>query len=376
MACPDTGQLRAYLDDALSPLQRAEVAAHLASCVTCQSSLSTLRLNADQVGRLLGPPASLADPTATFARLRSRIETQSPPVPRRNTVQTQYWSRPRPSWLGTLGAALAIICLVIFPPVRTAADELLQVFRVRQVVFFPVDPARIDQLEEMDVTPPSLFVEEPAVLNAPAPPRDVESAVEASQAVGFAVRAPTTLPEAPSERRITVRDRTILSFQVNIDAVRRVLEIAGIDDASVPDALGSEPITVDVGAWVAQRYAGQDWTIELYQGHSPDVTLPDGVDLAALGRTGLRMLGMSEAEAEAISAQIDWTSTLVVPIPPRVEEVRTVTINGRDGLLFGVSREGSQHWMLYWQEGERFYILEADGAISDEAVLAVANALQ
>jgi hypothetical protein len=36
---------------------------------------------------------------------------------------------------------------------------------------------------------------------------------------------------------------------------------------------------------------------------------------------------MSAAEAETISRQSDWTSTLVVPIPPQVQDVRSVTIN-------------------------------------------------
>jgi len=376
MECTDPGLLRAYLDDALPPEQRAEVAAHLASCSSCQNSLSTLRANAAQVDTLLGPPATLDDQLAAFARLKSRSETEAARTQRRTTMQTQRWSPARRSWLGTVGAALAIISLLLFPPIRAAADELLQVFRVREVVFFPVDPARVSQLEELDAAGATLFASEPTVLNTPAPPRDVASVGEASEAVGFSVRAPATLPEAPAERKITVRDRTLLSMQVNVDALRQLLTIAGIDDVTLPDALGDEPITVDVGAWAAQRYAGQDWRIELYQGRSPDVTLPEGVNLATLGRIGLRVLGMSEAEAETISRQIDWTSTLVVPIPPQVQDVRSVTVNGHDGLLVGTSEEDGQGWLLYWQEDELFYILEASGALSDDAVLAAANSLR
>jgi anti-sigma factor RsiW len=376
MECHDPGLLRAYLDDALPPAVRAEVAAHLAHCTPCRESLSTLRTSAAQVSALLGPPATLADPAAAFARLRGRIDPQSLPTPRRTTMQAQRWLPARRSWLGTVGAALAIISLLIFPPIRAAADELLQVFRVREVVFFPVDPARLSQLEDLDEALPTLFASEPTVVNDPAPPRDVESVDEATRAVGFPVRAPSALPEAPAERRITVRDRAVLSMQVDVDALRQLLAVAGIDDVALPDALGDEPITVDVRPWAAQRYAGQGWSVELYQGHSPDVTLPDGVDLATLGRTGLRVLGMSEAEAETVSRRIDWTSTLVVPIPPQVQDVRSVTVNNHDGLLVGASEEGGQSWLLYWQEGDLFYILEADGAISDAQVLAAANSLR
>lgn len=376
MQCADHGLLRAYLDDALPPQQRAEVAAHVAECASCRERLSTLRASAAQVSALLGPPATLADPAAVFERLKSGIAPPSPQTPRRTMMQTQRWQTARRSWLGTVGAALAIVSLLIFPPVRAAADELLQIFRVRQVVFFPVDQGRIDQLEELDVAGATLFASEPTVVNTPAPPRDVESVGEASQAVGFAVRAPAALPEAPAEGTITVRDRTVLSMQVNVDALRQLLAIAGIDDVSLPDALGEEPITVDVRPWAAQRYAGQGWRIELYQGHSPDVTLPEGVDLAELGRTGLRVLGMSEAEAETFSRQVDWASTLVVPIPPQVQDVRSVRVNDHDGLLVGTREGGGQSWLLYWQEGDLFYILAANGALSDAEVLAAANSLR
>lgn len=376
MACTDPGTLRAYLDDALPSQQRAAVTAHLTSCTPCQERLGALRASAAHVGALLGPPATLADPAAAFERLRGRIGPQVPPTPRRSMMQTHPWSPARRSWLGTVGAALAIVSLLIFPPIRATADELLQIFRVRQVVLFPVDPARISQLEKLDVAGLTLFASEPTVLNSPAPPRDVASLDEASQAVGFPVRAPETLPAAPAERTITVRDRTVLSMQVNLDALRQMLAITGIDDVTLPDALGDEPITVDVGAWASQRYAGQGWSIELYQGHSPDVTLPDGVDLATLGRTGLRVLGMSAAEAATISSQIDWTSTLVVPIPPQVQDVRSVTVDGRDGMLVGTGEAGDQSWLLYWQEGDRFYVLEADGALDDAAVLAAAGSLR
>lgn len=376
MECTDHGLLRAYLDDALSPQQSAEIATHLASCASCRENVGTLRASASQVSTLLGPPATLTDPEAAFARLTSRIASQSEQTPRRTMTQTQRWSRVRRSWVGTAGAALALVSLLLFPPVRAAADELLQVFRVRQVVFFPVDPARVDQLEELDIAVPTLFAREPTILNSPAPPRDVEAVGEASQAVGFPVRAPAALPTTPTERSITVRDRTLLSMQVNVDALRQMLAIAGIDDVTLPDALGDEPITIDVSPWAAQRYAGPDWSIELYQGRSPDVTLPEGVDLATLGRTGLRVLGMSEAEAETVSRQIDWTSTLVVPIPPRVQDVRSVSVGGHDGLLVGTSEERSQSWLLYWQEDDLFYILEANGTLSDAEVLAAANSLR
>jgi hypothetical protein len=376
MVCTDHGLLRAYLDDALPPHGRAEVEAHLAQCVSCQHTLHTLRDNAAQVAALLGPPASIPDPAAAWARLKHRIDSPPSPTPRRTTMHIRHWSRVSRSWLVAASAALAILSLLIFPPVRAAADRLLQVFRVRSVVFLPIDPARIAQLQELDVDIPTLFAKEPEITNSPAPPREVGSVAEASQAVGFPVRAPATLPDANADTTITVNDRTTFSLQVNVDAMRQMLALTGIEDATVPDALGDAPITIDIGAFAAQEYDGEDWNVMLYQGRSPDVALPDGVDLATLGRTGLRVLGMSEAEADQVSKEIDWTSTLVVPIPPGVQEARPVTVNDRDGLLLGKTEDGEQGWLVYWQEGENFYVLETDGDIGDSEVLRIASSVR
>jgi len=376
MLCNDHGLLRTYLDDALPPQQRSEVAAHLADCSSCQAVLAGLRANTVQVRTLLGSPATMPDPAATFQRLKNRIDPLQPDSFRRNTMQTSGRSRARRSWIVAAGAAMALISLLLFPPVRAAADRLLQVFRVRSVVFFPIDPARIQQLQQLDVDMPALFASAPTVINEPAPPREVSSTGEASQAVGFPVHEPADLPGTTSETTIKVIDRTAFSFQVNVDAMRQVLAITGIEDVTIPDELGEEQITVDVAAWASQRYDGSDWEIELYQGRSPDVTLPDGVDLAALGRTGLRVLGMDEAQADAVSRQIDWTSTLVVPIPPDIQDVRSVTINNSEGLLVGSTEQGGQHWMLYWQDDDHFYILQAEGAVTDQQVIAAARSMR
>ena len=291
-------------------------------------------------------------------------------------MPTRHWFRTQRSSLIAMGAAIAMIGLLFFPPVQAAADRLLQVFRVRDVVFLPINPARIQQLQEMEGGMPALFVEEPALLNEPAPPRAVASAGEASQAVGFPVREPADLPGIASETTIKIMDRTALSFQVNVDGVRQVLAVTGIEDVTIPDALGEKPITVNVAAWASQRYAGENWELQLFQGRSPDVTLPEGVDLAALGRAGLRVLGMDEAKADEVSRQIDWTSTLVVPIPPNIEDVRSVTINGSDGLLVGSDEDGGQHWMLYWQENDQFYVLQAEGAVTEQQLIAAASSMR
>ncbi len=71
----------------------------------------------------------------------------------------------------------------------------------------------------------------------------------------------------------------------------------------------------------------------LFQAATPQVELPEGFDLATLGRLGLRVTGMSAEEALSFSRAIDWRATLLVPVPVQGGTFREVEVSGRKGLL-------------------------------------------
>lgn len=276
----------------------------------------------------------------------------------------------RRRWAALAATLVAALALLALPPVRAAADQLLQVFRVRTVVFIPVSEDRIRQLESLDFDENTLFIAEPEVVNTPAEPRTFATAEEAAAAAGLAaLEQPTDLPAPPTSVEFTVTDRTVSQFQVNVEAARQLLALVGVSDVTLPDALGTQPITIDLAPVVMARYEGPGYSIELVQGHSPDVTLPDGVDLAQLGRAALRLLGMAPDQADALSQQIDWNSTLVFPFPANLDTIRQVSINGAPGLLVSGEAGRDDASQLYWQRGDRFFVLMAEGSGRDERAL-------
>src|SRR5207237_6794089 len=142
----------------------------------------------------------------------------------------------------------------------------------------------------------------------------VGSPDEAGKAVGFRPGQPSTFPSAPTSTEIKVQESMKVQAQVNVATVREVMQGLGITDVSLPDALGSAPITADVPAFAQTTYSGPGYRLTLVQGRSPTVTMPAGVDLAQLGRAGLRLIGMAPEQADEMSRQLDWSSTLVVPL--------------------------------------------------------------
>jgi len=272
----------------------------------------------------------------------------------------------RRALFSAFAVALVVLSFVSFPTLRAAADSLLQTFRVQSVVFVPVNADRIKQLSGILSDPTSLFISQPSVVGTPNSSR-FGSVQEAAQAAGFTPDQPATFPTAPASTQFTVHANMKVAAQVNVDTIRKLLETVGITDVSLPDALGSEPITADVPPFVESRYTGNGYDITLVQGHSPNVTLPKGVDLAQLGKAGLELIGMQPDQADQMSRQIDWSSTLVVPFPAYLNNVLKVDIGGSQGLL--VTAEGvssskeavNPTLAVYWQKGDRFYVLAGRG---------------
>src|SRR5438552_467447 len=105
-------------------------------------------------------------PRREFAeQLRARLGGEALPAPHRATA------RHMPAWAG-IAAAVAIGALAFaLPSVRASAQAFLDLFRVRNFAAVPVDPARIDQLENGRLDLKQLLGDHVETLQEPGPPR-------------------------------------------------------------------------------------------------------------------------------------------------------------------------------------------------------------
>lgn len=384
--CTNEGTLRAYLDQELPVAARDAVADHLAQCVMCRERLDDLRLQTERVGAILsaGSAGEVPDPHHALHKLKqaagyaerdepsSRRASSAAPV-WRTYMQTSFWTKKV-----AIGLAVVVVLvgLLALPPVRALADQLLQVFRLQKVVFVPVSSERMEELDNLDFDGQTLFVSEPEMIKEPGDPQTVETIAEAAGMVGYDVYEPTVFSCTPLTTTLNVLDSSAMQFQVNVEGARQMLEMLDIHDVTVPDALGNEPITVEMSPLVAARYACERGSYTLIQGHSPSVSVPDGVDLAEPGRALLRLLGVEPYQADILSKEIDWGSTLVFPFPANLDTIRQVTVNGVDGLLTDGSdwdedsghghRRYRNHNQLYWQQDDMFYVLMGENVGSSD----------
>lgn len=286
-------------------------------------------------------------------------------------TMSRTWRRA----IGAVGALALAVALLALPPVQAAADQLLKVFRVQSVVFVPVDQDRIRELEQLDFDSSTLFVSEPTVVGGEQAPVSAASAAEASALAGFTVAEPA-LASPPLSTEYQVQGRATVEAQVNVESARQLLQLAGVTDVALPDALGDAPIRADVPPSVVSTYRGADYELTLVQGTSPEVALPEGVDLAQLGTAVLRMLGTSPDQAAQLSSQIDWSTTFVFPFPANLDGVRTVSVDGLTGLMVTSRERGERSMQLYFQRGERFYILHTSGSLDESTLLGLVSSIR
>lgn len=305
------------------------------------------------------------EPDPGFARaLRERLRGVEEDAPVRGF-------RLVPALASAAGIALVALLFTV-PAVRVAAQNALDLFRVRTFAPIEIDQARLDQLralhDQLGQDPAMMVLDKQEVLQEPGKPVEYPSADLAGNAAGLPGLKQPRGP-LPNDMRFTKAEVTgegAARLTVRIDKLKKVIELLGLTDVQVPTALDGQQVTVHMSPIVQQLYASDKSRMTLVEAHSPEVGLPPGADLRQLGEIGLRILGLDANEARKVAGSIDWKSTLVVPVPTSAESFRQVQVNGHPGLYIrceAPDENGKRHRsgaVVMWTEGDRVLAVQSD----------------
>jgi hypothetical protein len=285
---------------------------------------------------------------------------------------------PQPSRRHLVFAAAAVVilpALLAVPAVRASASQFLSLFRATNFVAVQVEPHRLDRLEAQQLEIGTLIGEHVQVLVDPGPPVAAGSLDQAASTAGMSIAVPQWLPNDSRIIETAVMGERVVRITASATRLQQVMDALGITDLHAPAELEGQVINVRVPPVVMVRYEHGNRRSRLFQAHSPQVTLPASVNLAALGEIGLRILGLSAGDARRFTQAIDWNSTLLVPIPPVVSSFRQVTINGRPGMLLQHQPSGQALTsVVLWSNADRVFALVSIAGV--EAVLAMAESVR
>jgi hypothetical protein len=233
----------------------------------------------------------------------------------------------------------------------------------------------------------------------PGNPRAATNAAQASQMAGFPVRLPASRTDAP---QLTVEGRAAFQLVVNRARAQQLLDESGYGRFQLPASVDGAVIKVDIPSSVSAGYGdcpkpedlegilqdpsgassskgspGRRMTncVMMVQVPSPTVDAPSDLDVKALAQMGLEFSGMSPEQARSFSQTVDWTSTLVIPIPRNGSSYKQVPVDGVTGYLVQRPADDVPQYALVWVKNGIVYAIAGLGS-NTEGALEMGNSLK
>jgi hypothetical protein len=411
MICPNDGMLRARLDNELTSKELEQVNQHLASCTQCRSQMDKLASDAARVHESLSTLTPRreqlpVDAISAYAGFRNQVTAE--------TTSSASWlerllaPRWRPAW-GLIAVATMVGVFFGFSPARTWAQRILAMLRVQKIAVVSFDPSTLVANTEPDSRPYQLidqFVSDNVVVTMDPGKTDVvPSVATASQLAGFHIR---TLSNLGAPQRVQVNGEAAFQMNLNRDRIETLLDEIGRADIQIPESVNGALVAIHIPRTVLSMYGdcptrqsyrtsraqsspGQEMAerraerkmehlsgannlncVYLIQAPSPTVSMPPDLHMADIAEAGLQLAGMSQSEAHAFCQTVDWSSTLVVPLPRNSSSYEKVKADGVEGTLITETLPQSNRYSLLWIRNGVIYSLMGRGD-SSQALTLVAS---
>lgn len=374
--------LRAYHDGELPADLRARAAGHLKECQSCQAGLAEIEMRAGRVNTVLDAlaPLTAQDPRRTPERAWRTFEQQIQEKPSMKNPFLRF----RAAFI-SLAAVLIVALALSFPSVQALASNFLSLFRVQQVAVLPLDITGIKDKRydpTLGQTLSQIMSDQVKVTRKPAKAQDVADAAEAAKIAGFSPR----LSSDPNQALTKLTVQPGMGFEGTFDQslALQVLESLGKSDLKLPAGLNGAMIKVNVPDAISAsygrcRYSNDpenasatggpsigigDKCMVLVQLPSPSVNTPPDLPVTQLAEIALQVLGTAPDKAAQIAKSIDWTTTLVIPIPSGEVDSRTVTVDGQQASLLTQKSSGSSlvpGYSLVWAKDGMVYAVIGSG---------------
>jgi len=383
------GELRLMLEARQNGTVDPELDQHVLSCAECQARLDLLAARSQSVSdRLATLETEEKNPVsadAAWQRLRTRLSAEPHGI--------GFWSgmlnrRFRTAWVLT-GLALGLTILFTLPPIQALASRILAVFRVKQFSVVQINPEDLQRFDQLGTSSAlSQLISDTVNVEPKGSPQEPATISEASTLSGIQLRVPAEIPDAPRWR---VQPGARLTLSIELPRIRAIFEELGSSDISLPESLQGETVEIDIPPIAAAFYGNcgessdtsetaadpdQRCTV-LRQLLNPTVTAPGDLDVEKLGVAMLRLLGLPEEEAAEFSKNVDWTNTLVIPIPRNASYYEQVDVEGVQGMLIRAGSpdpEQPRRYLVVWTRDEIVYAVNGYGTKAEAE--AIANSLR
>jgi hypothetical protein len=274
--------------------------------------------------------------------------------------------------------------------------------RVQKITVVSIDPTTLMSGSEPDSRPYKLinqfFADNVVVTMDPGKPEVVAAVTKAAQMTGYPIRI---IGNLGAPQRLEVKGETAFQMTVNRDRVETLLDEIGRSDIRIPQSANGALVAVHIPKIVFSMYGNcpvwrrtGDSNLQpraeelaerkmermadtsntnctyLVQAPSPTVSVPPDLNMSEIAEAALQLAGMSTAEAHSFCQTVDWSSTLVVPIPRNSSSSENVSVDGVEGTLITETLAQGNRYSLLWTKNGVIHSLMGHGSSSDALTLA------
>ncbi|MCE0450939.1 anti-sigma factor [Brevibacillus sp. AF8] len=391
MKCADTGFIQAFLDGECSSKESKQFLLHLEYCETCRTRLDELSALDSWTGEKMEHAFSetsdvKVNTEAAWQRFSQTIEKPTntnaqdrQAITNRATIRRSWnqMNKQTKRWVTGASAAAVLAVSLSFPQVQAAANDFLSIFRMDKVEFVKVTQEDMQELEQWIANGNVGEMELNGIGKIWIDENDQEKLEQRNQYYNSkeaAVKAGVKLPALPKDvtvDSVDVNSPYTMHMEIDADRANKLLGQLQVE-ARFDEKLSGKRFSLKIPQMQNVRMAAGKESYGYSVMDAPELSAPEGVDLAQLRETILALPFIPDQVKKQMISIEDWQHTLPVPYMADGEsKMKEVKVNGQNGMLI----TGKYNSHLMWQQDGQIHMLEGSEKNAD-GLLDFANQLK
>ena len=274
---------------------------------------------------------------------------------------------------------IALICTAILAvaiingqTVNAAISKTLSIFRAQDLKGVTVTLDDIQQIQsKLSSGQGEISLEKMGNIKVQGGQKKVSSKEDVKNITDVTVAFPSVLDGVvPS---VNVVEPTAIEFTLKAENVNEIMKSYGATKL-LPANIDGKTFKIDFASQVTMNYSINNKPITIMETKSPEITVPDDVDIDAVYDAVVEMPIIPQRLQSQLKSMKDWKSTLYIPVIE--SEMTEVNINGAKGYMskdYGNSEENSESAVIWYDKG---IIYVVSGQVDSEELLKIAKSVK
>lgn len=274
---------------------------------------------------------------------------------------------------------IALICTAILAvaiingqTVNAAISKTLSIFRAQDLKGVTVTLDDIQQIQsKLSTGQGEINLEKMGNIKVQGGQKKVSSKEDVKNITDVTVAFPSVLyGVVPS---VNVVEPTAIEFTLKAENVNEIMKSYGATKL-LPANIDGKTFKIDFASQVTMNYSINNKPITIMETKSPEITVPDDVDIDAVYDAVVEMPIIPQRLQSQLKSMKDWKSTLYIPVIE--SEMTEVNINGAKGYMskdYGNSEENSESAVIWYDKG---IIYVVSGEVDSAELLKIAKSVK